>query len=140
LTRLNQGLLYGPIALVGKSSQTTNLPVSLYGSLPLSGDLAGAVSPAEQPMTFSTNGIRFEPFYLGNPEPYHAYSGVENKVGDEGRTFLDIVWSKAPFKTVDDVRGAVNSTSVQWANDGLLTADEAAAIKTTAKAAPISRS
>ena len=147
-----QALLYGPLALVGKSASTSWLPVGLYGDLPLSGDLAAVVKPGPSPMTFETNGIRFEPFYLGNPEPYHAYvrrteptivfagqdSGVENRRNHDGRSFLDALWSLSPFKNEKAFERAVASTTTTWTQAGLLTADEATTVRRTAASAPMS--
>ncbi|GAA2032265.1 hypothetical protein GCM10009740_22900 [Terrabacter terrae] len=146
-----QALMYGPVALIGKAAQTDYLPVSLYGDVPLSGDLGAAFAPGKSAMTFENNGIRFEPFFLGNAEPYHAYlrrseanivfakhdSGVANRVHEDGRSFLDALWSKAPFKTDVAFERAVDSTSQEWHTAGLLSASEVSVVKRTAASAPM---
>jgi DUF1680 family protein len=144
-----QALLYGPVALVAKSAQAGFLPMTFYPSLPLSGDLAGAVEVGEQPMTFAAGGVPFEPFYLGDTAAYHAYfrreeptivfagadSEVENRADAAGRTFLDALWAQAPFRRRRAFRQAVAGTALQWQTAGLLTETEAAAVRTTAATA-----
>lgn len=146
-----QGLLYGPVALIGKSASTDWLPVTLSGQLPLSGSLDGAVRPTGAPMTFETNGIRFEPFFLGNPEPYHAYvrrtedsivfagldSGVPNRPDGQGTTFLDALWSLAPFKNTTAFQRGVAATADRWVAAKLLSSAEASAVSRTAATAPM---
>ncbi len=148
-----QGLLYGPVALIGKSASTNWLPVTLSGQLPLSGSLDGVVHPTGAPMTFETNGIRFEPFYLGNPEPYHAYvrrteerivfagldSGVPNRPDGVGTTFLDALWSLAPFENPTAFERGVAATAQRWMSAGLLTSAESSTVSRTAAAAPMTQ-
>jgi DUF1680 family protein len=59
-----QAVLYGPVALVGKSSQT--------GYLSISGDVTSAFK-ANGAMKFLAGSVSFEPFYLGDTAAYHAY-------------------------------------------------------------------
>jgi DUF1680 family protein len=60
-----QALVYGPIALVAKSASTA--PVEIAG------DPATVAVPGDRPLTFTAGGVTFEPFFLGDTAPYHAY-------------------------------------------------------------------
>ena len=62
-----QSLFYGPMLLVALSSQTT------YLNFTLDEELEKSVTPAAEPMHFTTNGVTLAPFYLGNTNRYHAY-------------------------------------------------------------------
>ncbi|GIF00016.1 beta-L-arabinofuranosidase domain-containing protein [Paractinoplanes rishiriensis] len=138
-----QALRYGPVALIGKSSSTSNLPVTLYPSLPLSGDLTAVARPATQPLTFTVGSVTFAPFYQGDTQAYHTYfrrteprivltgtdSGVANRADATGRTFLDVLWSRAPFADRAQFRQAVSEVAAQWQSAGLLSATEAATVR-----------
>ncbi len=68
-------------------------------------------------------------------QPYHLYvrrheplvvfgtedSGVENPVGPEGLTFLDTVWSQAPFPDHDRFVSTVETLAQEWEGAGFLT-------------------
>ncbi|MEV6304382.1 beta-L-arabinofuranosidase domain-containing protein [Actinoplanes sp. NPDC051861] len=141
-----QALLYGPVALVAKSAGTEYLPMSWYSSLGLSGDLTAIVQPGATPMTFTAGTVPFEPFYLGDTQPYHAYfrrveptiafagtdSGVENVNG-----FLETLWNKAPFRNRWEFLRAVSDTVRAWEREGLLSRAQSDAVKAAAAAAPI---
>ncbi|MFC7533926.1 beta-L-arabinofuranosidase domain-containing protein [Actinoplanes sp. GCM10030250] len=146
-----QALLYGPVALVAKSASTQYLPMSWYSSLPLSGDLAEVVEPGAEPMTFTAGGVPFEPFYLGDTDPYHAYfrrqeprivfagrdSGVENRADPSGTTFLDRLWEQAPFRDRRAFVRGVSEAVRAWEGAGLLTRTEAGLVRSAAAAAPL---
>jgi DUF1680 family protein len=141
-----QALLYGPLALIAKSTSTQYLPMSWYPSLPLSGDLAQVVKPGTQPNTFTAGDIPLVPFYSGDTDAYHAYfrrseptiafagkdSGVPNRATADGTTFLDELWKDAPFKNQKAFRRAVDDVSRRWERAGLLTKAESAAVKASA--------
>jgi hypothetical protein len=107
-----QCITYGPIPLVAQSPSTSYLEFGFYQDFTLSGDLTHAITPAGAPMTFRTNGYTLAPFYNEDANPYHVYyhrnepeivfgvagSGVPNRQGGDGLTFLDLVWAKAPFR------------------------------------------
>ncbi|WP_430784183.1 beta-L-arabinofuranosidase domain-containing protein [Actinoplanes sp. G11-F43] len=59
-----QSLLYGPLTLIAKSDSTQTLP--------LPANLAD-VQPGDRPLTFTSGGITFEPFFLGDTAAYHTY-------------------------------------------------------------------
>ncbi|MFI6699044.1 beta-L-arabinofuranosidase domain-containing protein [Streptomyces sp. NPDC050509] len=144
-----QALLYGPVALVAKSASPQALPMSWYGSLKLSGDLAAAAEAGEQPMTFTAGGVPFEPFYLGDTDSYHAYfrreeprivfagtdAGVANRADGSGTTFLDRLWEDAPFAGRPAFLRAVAATAREWESAGMLSRAEAAAVTAAAAAA-----
>ncbi|WP_436534773.1 beta-L-arabinofuranosidase domain-containing protein [Actinoplanes sp. HUAS TT8] len=128
-----QALMNGPIALIAKSSQPDYVSRSWYGSLPLSGDL-GPVPDG------------FGPFHSGDTDAYHAYfrrsepsivfdgqdSGVPNRAGATGSTFLDELWAGAPFATRRTFHRAVDTTARRWEKSGLLSRTEVAAVTAAA--------
>lgn len=130
-----QCIAYGPIPLVIQDAATSYLDLSFYKDFTLSGDLSHAITPASDPMTFTTNGYTLAPFYNDDAQPYHVYfhrsepeivfgavdSGVQNYAQGEGLTFLDVVWARAPFDSQGEFRHAVGQVSAQWVREGLLT-------------------
>ncbi|MEV7867717.1 beta-L-arabinofuranosidase domain-containing protein [Streptomyces sp. NPDC088124] len=146
-----QALLHGPVALVAKSASPQALPMSWYGSLTLEGDLAAVAGAGERPMTFTVGGVPFEPFYLGDTDPYHAYfrreeprivfagtdAGVANRADASGTTFLDRLWAGAPFADRRAFLRAVTATVREWEAAGLLSRAEGAAVTGAAAAAPM---
>jgi uncharacterized protein len=130
-----QCIAYGPIPLVIQDASTSYLDLSFYKAFTLSGDLSHAITPASDPMTFTTNDYTLAPFYDDDTQPYHAYfhrsepeivfgavdSGVQNYAQAEGLTFLDVVWARAPFASQGQFRHVVGQVSAQWVREGLLT-------------------
>ena len=106
-----QSIAYGPVPLVIESSATSYQNLTLYRDYPLSRDLSRAVRPGATPMTFTAGGLTLVPFYLNTTANYHMYfkrmepevvfgstdTGVANRAGGDGRTFLDEVWDEGPF-------------------------------------------
>jgi uncharacterized protein len=133
-----QCVAYGPIPLVIQNAATTYLNLSFYKDFTLPGDLTHAITPAGNPMTFTTNGFTLAPFYNDDTNPYHVYfhrfepeivfgsvdSGVANYAQGDGLTFLDVLWAKAPFASQGQFRQAVGQVSADWVEAGLLTAAE----------------
>jgi uncharacterized protein len=133
-----QTIAYGPIPLVADSASTQYLSLSFYKDFTLSGDLTHAITPAADPMTFTTNGYTLSPFYNDDAAPYHVYfhrsepsivfgtagSGVTNYSDSDGLTFLDRVWASAPFSSQGQFVATVSRLSSQWEKAGLLTAAE----------------
>jgi uncharacterized protein len=133
-----QCIAYGPIPLVIQDASTSYLDLSFYPDFTLSGDLSHAITPASDPMTFSTNGYTLAPFYTDDTKPYHVYfhrsepeivfgtvdSGVPNGAQSDGLTFLDVVWASAPFGSQDQFRRLVGQVSAQWVGQGLLTSSQ----------------
>jgi phytoene dehydrogenase-like protein/DUF1680 family protein len=133
-----QTIAYGPIPLVAQSSSTSYLELSFYQDFTLAGDLTHAITPADEPMTFTANGYTLAPFYEDNALPYHVYfhrsepmivfgtvdSGVTNYADSDGFTFLDRLWAQAPFASDSQFSRAVATLAAQWAQDGLLTSAE----------------
>ena len=120
-----QSIAYGPIPLVIQDAATSYLDLSFYKDFTLSGDLSHAITPASDPMTFTTNGYTLAPFYNDDTKPYHVYfhrsepeivfgavdSGVQNYAQGDGLTFLDVVWARAPFDSQGEFRHVVGQVS-----------------------------
>jgi uncharacterized protein len=144
-----QCIAYGPIPLVAQSASTSYLEFSFYKDFTLSGDLTHVITPADEPMTFTTNGYTLAPFYNDDTNPYHVYfhrsepeivfgsvdSGVVNHSDSDGLTFLDRVWAQAPFASEKQFQHTVAGLAAQWAEAGLLTTAEQQAIVTAASEA-----
>jgi hypothetical protein len=155
-----QSIFYGPFLLavqggaVGNSLESGLLNFSFYRSLKLDGDLAPAMTPAGKPLHFTTNGRTLAPFFVADPgpsetSPYHLYfrrheptvvfgsidSGVANRSRDDGFTFLDVVWSEAPFASHAQLLAVTERISADWRSRGLLGEREGAAIREAAEKA-----
>ncbi|MDT0612251.1 hypothetical protein [Streptomyces lancefieldiae] len=127
--------------------------VSLYSRLPLSGDLSGAVRPADKPLHFTLDGTALAPFHVGDTTAYHAYfrrsepeivfgserTGVPNRRADDGRTFLDAVWTRSPFASHREFVRSVRELSARWLAAGLLERAERETVITAAEHARLSR-
>jgi DUF1680 family protein len=138
-----QALYYGPTLLaleqpaIGKTLDTALVPLSFYRHVKLDGDLAPAMTPAAEPLHFTTGGYRLAPFFVADPSanaesrataPYHLYvrrhepqvvfgsidSGVANRAREDGRTFLDEVWAGAPFAGHRQFVAAVTRVAAAW--------------------------
>jgi hypothetical protein len=152
-----QSIFYGPTLLaiqhdpVGQNLETGLLKVSFYKDVKLDGDLAPAMTPGTSPLTFTTGGYTLAPFFVADPSadpesrataPYHLYvrrdepqivfrsvdSGVPNRAREDGLTFLDELWSEAPFANHKQFMTAVNRITTAWQQAGKLSPTERAAI------------
>jgi DUF1680 family protein len=155
-----QSIFYGPFLMavqggaVGNSLESGLMNVSFYRHFKLDGDLARAMTPADKPLQFTTNGQTLAPFYIADPgssetSPYHLYvrrhepsvvfgsidSGVANRARDNGSTFLDAVWNEAPFASHAQLLSATDRISMDWRGRGLLSEAERAAIRNAAEKA-----
>jgi DUF1680 family protein len=155
-----QSIFYGPTLLavqaaaVGNNLESGLIPVSLFKSLKLDGDLSRALTPAGKPLHFTTNGQTLAPFYIADPEPgmtrpYHLYfrrdepstvfgsvdSGVPNAARTDGLTFLDVLWDEAPFASHAQFIRAVERVSADWRSRGLFTEAQRGAILQAAEKA-----
>ncbi|HEV8215306.1 MAG TPA: hypothetical protein VGP95_05715, partial [Gemmatimonadaceae bacterium] len=145
-----QSIFYGPTLLavqaapVGDTLETGLINVSLYKNFKLSGDFASAMTPVtDKPLHFTLNGQTLAPFFVSDPQagqtqPYHTYlrrqeptivfgstdTGVANGKRDDGVTFLDAVWTGAPFADHGRFVAAVERVATEWAGAGKLTATE----------------
>ncbi|GHH88739.1 hypothetical protein GCM10018793_69580 [Streptomyces sulfonofaciens] len=131
-----QGVAYGPLPLVIRSSATEYQDLTLYRDYPLDRDLSRAIRPAAEPMTFTANGLTLVPFHLDTTEAYHMYftraepeivfgdtaTGVENRPGPDRRTFLDEVWDRGPFGSRGSPVRAVTEVADDRVRAGQLTA------------------
>ena len=148
-------IYYGPTLLaiqagpVGDTLETGLINVSLYKNYKLTGDFASAMTPVPgKPLHFTSNGQTWAPFFVSDPQagqsqPYHVYvrrqeptiafgsidSGVANAKGEDGKTFLDEVWSGAPFAD-----HAAFLAAVQRASARLSAADRSAVLDAARKA------
>jgi DUF1680 family protein len=148
-----QTIAYGPVPLVAQSPDTNYLELSFYKDFTLSGDLTHAITPADEPMTFTTNGYTLAPFYNDDTNPYHVYfhrgeprivfgsadSGVTNYADSGGLTFLDRLWAQAPFAGDGQFYHAVSALAAQWVRAGLLASAEREAVVAAARAAHLGR-
>ncbi len=121
-----------------RSSATAYQNLTLYRDYPLSRDLSSAIRPTGEPMTFTTNGLTLAPFYINTTDNYHVYfkrtepeivfgataTGIENRPGAEGLTFLDEVWDRGPFRNRGGLVQVVTAVSRDRVAAGELTADE----------------
>ncbi|GIH16743.1 hypothetical protein Raf01_49150 [Rugosimonospora africana] len=136
-----QALAYGPVPMVTLSTQKTYLERSFYAGLQLNGDVSRAMTPAG-PMTFTANGLTVRPFYIDDTTAYHVYfhrveptivfgtndTGIPNVAREDGLTFLDVVWSSAPFKNHGQLVSTVEAATDAFAHAGLLTSSQITAI------------
>ncbi|MBW3553197.1 MAG: glycoside hydrolase family 127 protein [Gemmatimonadetes bacterium] len=69
-----QSIFYGPTLLVvenppvGDDLQDGLMDFSFYRHLKLDGDLAPAMTPADEPLVYTTNGRTLAPFFVADPE------------------------------------------------------------------------
>ena len=155
-----QSIFYGPILMAVQGGAVENslesglMNFSFYRYFKLDGDLAPAMTPAGRPLHFTTNGQMLAPFYIADPgpsatSPYHLYirrhepsivfgsidSGVANRSGDDGFTFLDLVWNEAPFASHAQLLAVTDRISLDWRSRGLLTERDRVAIREAAERA-----
>ncbi len=156
-----QSIFYGPTLLavqaapVGGTLATGLMDFSLYRHYKLTGDFAtGMAAVADKPLHFNTNGQTLAPFFVADPQPgathpYHMYvrrhepsivfgsidAGVANSKRDDGVTFLDAVWSGAPFADQTRFVAAVERVATEWTTAGRTTAPDQAAIMDAARRA-----
>jgi DUF1680 family protein len=162
-----QSIFYGPTLLVvenepvGDTLEEGLLDFSFYRHMTLDGDLAPAMTEADEPLFYRTNGHTLAPFFVADPEdvereqdgpstqPYHMYfrrnepevvfgsvdAGVANPARDDGRTFLDAVWDEAPFTSHDEFVTTVERTASEWTSSGPLPAGSQNAIVDAARRA-----
>lgn len=152
-----QSIFFGPTLLavqhgpVGQDLATGLIPLSFYRHLKLDGDLARAMTPAGAPLHFTTGGHTLAPFFVADPTadaetrataPYHVYvrrhepqivfgaidTGVENRARGDGRTFLDELWTGAPFADHRQFMSAATRVAEAWQQAGRLAAAERRAV------------
>lgn len=133
-----QAVAYGPVPLVVRSSATQYQNLTLYRDYPLSRDLSRVIRPTGEPMTFTANGLTLVPFFVDTTDAYHMYvrraepeivfgstaTGIENRPGSNGLTFLDEVWDRGPFTDPGGLVQAVTEVADERVAAGQLTADQ----------------
>ncbi|MFD5315906.1 glycoside hydrolase family 127 protein [Streptomyces sp. NPDC127098] len=146
-----QALFHGPVLLVARDAATELVEHSLYPRLALDGDLAAVVRPAGAPGHFTLDGRTLAPFHLGDEAPYHAYfrrsepviafrdadSGVPNRAAPDGTTYLDRLWSRAPFRDRPAFLRAARAVADEWRAAGRLDTAERAAVLAAAERADL---
>jgi hypothetical protein len=156
-----QSIFYGPTLLavqgpaVGNNFETGLINVSLYKNFKLSGDFAAGMTPvADKPLHFTYNGQTLAPFFVSDPQagptqPYHMYvrrqeptivfgsidTGIANTKRDDGVTFLDAVWSGAPFADHGQFKAEVERMATEWNAAGRLNAADQSAVVQSARRA-----
>lgn len=127
-----QSVFYGPVLLVARSPETGFRSFSFYKDFTLRGDLADSIRPEGRPLHFTTHGLTLAPFHIADDARYHAYfersepvvvfgttdSGVPNRAGPDGLTFLDVLWARAPFTTSGRFVRAVRTLADAWLSEG----------------------
>lgn len=134
--RALRSVFYGPIHLVARNAQNTELVLSLDRATRLNGDLGSVFTPvAGSPLHFRFEGIEFAPFMEGTTEAFHSYlrnrtttvtfagdsSGVPNRSAADGSTFLDEIWSAAPFTTKADFIARTQEVCARRVANGTMT-------------------
>ncbi|MGJ7906456.1 beta-L-arabinofuranosidase domain-containing protein [Actinopolyspora sp. H202] len=134
-----QNLMYGPLNLVARDERSEFLHFTLYDTARLSGDLAPALTELPgKPLHFLLGEVELAPFFEGTREACHSYfrrseprvvfdsvaSGVLNRSSSEGVTFLDEIWSAAPFEDRGEFTSHVARVSRRWQRNGVYTGSE----------------
>jgi hypothetical protein len=139
---------------MGESPEDGLLEMAFYRYLRLDGDLAPALEPAVGTLRFTTQGQMLFPFFEADPQegptlPYHMYfrrrepevvfgrveAGVPNTVREDGLTFLDVVWDRAPFADHARFVAAVEEEAAAWREAGRYGPEESAAVVAAARRA-----
>ncbi|MCR6688883.1 beta-L-arabinofuranosidase domain-containing protein [Cellulomonas sp.] len=147
-----QSLQRGPVVLSALSSSTKYLQLSLYDRMGLDGSLSRGVDVDEQGyVTIGTQ--RFEPAFSGQDVAYHMYvqrsekritfagvdSGAANPTRPDGTSFLDEVWSAAPFADRQELLERVQTTSAAWVAERLMSARDRQKVLVAVARAPFTR-
>jgi DUF1680 family protein len=155
-----QSLYYGPTMMavqgppVGEDLEDGLLEMGFFRHLKLDGDLASAMAAADGTLRFTTHGHTLFPFFEADPQdgptrPYHMYirrrepgvvfggveAGVPNTPGDDGLSFLDVIWDQAPFQDHAQFVAAVEQTAAEWEAAGRYSAEQGAAAVAAAREA-----
>lgn len=119
--------------------------------LALDGDLSAVVRPAGEPGHFTLDGRTLAPFHLGDEAPYHASFrrsepviafrgadfGVQNRADADGTTYLDRLWSRAPFRDRSAFPRTARTVADEWRAAGRLDATERSAVLAAAERADL---
>lgn len=128
-----QSLRHGPVTLLAVNDSAKYQKFSLYSGMSLDKGLENVIVPAGQ-NRFWMGSQEFEPAYSGAHTKYHmyfersepviAFGGVSSAVANPARgdktTFLDVLWASGPFANRGEFLAAVQDTSRQFVNEGLL--------------------
>jgi uncharacterized protein len=135
--------------------ETGLLQLSLYQHFGLRGDFGAIMTPvANRPLTFTANGMTLAPLFVADPQqgptlPYHMYvrryepsivfGGVATQVANSSRadgiSFLDAVWTGAPFNRPAQFVTQVEQAATEWRAAGRFSAAEQSAVLQAARRA-----
>jgi DUF1680 family protein len=150
-------LFYGPVLLtvlggpIGSPPDRQFVEFTWREHLKRDGDLSRVVIPAGPVNHFTSQGRTLRPLYIGDTQSQHLYfrwyepevvfgsihTGVPNDTirDEDGLTFLDRVWERAPFATHGHFVGQVVDVTTDWLQAGRHTRDHRHAILTAASQA-----
>ncbi|MFI6426471.1 beta-L-arabinofuranosidase domain-containing protein [Promicromonospora sp. NPDC050880] len=131
----------GPTVLLARSEATTWLPLSAATWRRLDGTLDAPLDPVGDG-TWRLGDLVLEPAWSGSDARYHMYlrrsdariafagarTNVPNVAREDGRTFLDVLWSDGGFASRAGLLRAVLRTTREFVDLGLLGAAEAEAV------------
>jgi uncharacterized protein len=147
-----QSLQRGPVVLSALSTSTKYLQVSFYDRMGLDGTLSRGVT-VDDAGYVTIGSQEFEPAFSGRDVAYHMYvqrserkvvfagvdSGAANPTRGDGTSFLDEVWSAAPFADRDAFLDRVQETSAAWVAERLMSARDRQKVLVAAARAPFER-
>jgi uncharacterized protein len=147
-----QSLQRGPVVLSALSTSTKYLQVSFYDRMGLDGTLSRGVTVDDQGYV-TVGSQQFEPAFSGQDVAYHMYvqrserkivfagvdSGAANPARADGTSFLDDVWSAAPFADRDAFLDRVQTTSAAWVAERLMSARDRQKVLVASARAPFER-
>jgi hypothetical protein len=109
---------------------------------------------AGKPLHFTANGLMFAPLFVADPQsgptqPYHMYvrrhepaivfgtldAGVANTQREDGASFLDAVWTGAPFRNHAQFMTRVERTATEWQAAGRMSSGERTQVTQAARRA-----
>ncbi|WP_285106995.1 beta-L-arabinofuranosidase domain-containing protein [Promicromonospora sp. MEB111] len=146
----------GPTVLLARSAATTWLPVEAATWRRLDGTLDAPLTSADDG-TWRLGDLVLEPTWSGSDARYHMYlrradariafagtdpaadSGVPNPARQDGRTFLDVLWSDGGFADRSAFVEAVLSATHEFVDLGLLSATEARQVLVAAARSDVGR-
>ncbi|GHH79041.1 beta-L-arabinofuranosidase domain-containing protein [Promicromonospora soli] len=149
----------GPTVLLARSAATTWLPLAAATWRRLDGTLDAPLVRADDG-TWRLGDMVLEPAWSGSDARYHMYlrradtrigfaggsgsgssadSGVPNAAREDGRTFLDVLWSDGGFASRAEFLESVLRTTHEFVGLGLISAAEAAQVLRAAARSGVGR-
>jgi DUF1680 family protein len=145
-----QTAFHGPIALAPRQASSTYRAASFYPDMRLSGELGG-LTPTAEANTFTDGRSTWAPLSTANGDPYHLYvrrsepriafggqdAGVANVRDVEDVSFLDRVWSAAPFADRRALLRRVDEVSAAFVAQGAMSRRDRQGVVLAAAKAPV---